>query len=384
MELRSAPVPPPRRVLHIALSIGETNATYNEHCLPAAAERDIAICTFFKATVTPPERIALFEGDGSLKGFRSALKAAFCERRYDVVHAHSPHVALLFLAATRLLRVGCATPAIVTVHDSYPNYKRRNRLLFLPVFATYSRIVCCSESSFDSFPAPYRQLAGRRLGFVRNGLDIERVDRISAMADRIPNRADGFRVVAISRLVDVKNPFTVLRAFEQGAGQADRLTLVGEGPLRASLAETCERAGMAGRIALTGLLPREVVFRHLLSADLFVSASRGEGLPVAVLEAMACRCPVVLSDIPPHREIAAGLDCVSLVDPEDVGGFARQIARYRAMTAVERQSIGLECRAVVERRFSLRAMHAAYEDVYASVVSDGQPGAVRSGVVHAG
>ena len=94
-----------------------------------------------------------------------------------------------------------------------------------------------------------------------------------------------------------------------------------------------------------------------------------EGLPVAVLEALACRTPMVLSDIPPHREIAHGVDFIPLLPPDDIVGFAREITRYRHMSASERADIGDKCRKLVEDRFSLASMHATYGKIYAQVLN---------------
>jgi hypothetical protein len=63
-------------ILHVVLSIGETNATYNEHCLPLADKRDITICTYFQSEITPPPKITMFAGDGTLMGFFRILKVA--------------------------------------------------------------------------------------------------------------------------------------------------------------------------------------------------------------------------------------------------------------------------------------------------------------------
>ena len=93
----------------------------------------------------------------------------------------------------------------------------------------------------------------------------------------------------------------------------------------------------------------------------------GEGLPVAVLEAMACGSPVILSDIPPHREIAEGVDFIPIVMTNDISGFASEITKFYEMSPSERAEIGKKCRALVENKFSLDAMHAGYDEVYASV-----------------
>jgi glycosyltransferase involved in cell wall biosynthesis len=124
---------------------------------------------------------------------------------------------------------------------------------------------------------------------------------------------------------------------------------------------------VADQIELTGLLPRDEVFRRCAEADVFVSASHGEGLPVAVLEAMAARCPVILSDIPPHREIADGSDLVSFVRPGDVEGFAEELRRIRSLGVVQRRALGEQGRAHVSARFSLQGMRSETDAVYSEV-----------------
>ena len=357
-------------ILHIVISIGETNAAYNGHCLPLAEERDITICTYFRSDITPPANIKLYRGNGSIKGFLHGLRAALDAEEYDVIHIHSPHLGILFLIATRFgSHRQFASSAVVTVHDSYTNYKLRNRLMFLPIFASFSRIVCCSQASFNSFPLLYKWVAGDRLGVVQNGLDIARVDRIAEkILDKEPVQDSDFTMVAISRLVDIKNPFAVLSAFQQGMDQNSRLTYIGDGFLRNALITKSREIELDTYVEFTGLIPRENVFEHLLHADLFLSSSRGEGLPISVLEAMACSRPVLLSDIPPHREIAEGVDFIPLVQSDNVPGFAREIQKFREMSVSERSMIGQKCRKLVEKRFSLGAMHAGYEEIYTQIM----------------
>jgi glycosyltransferase involved in cell wall biosynthesis len=359
----------PLRILHLLIALGETSSAYNEHCLPVAIERKISVCSYFKSSIVPPSEITLFEGNGSLIGFYRALKVALTQQHYDVVHAHSTHVALLFLIISIFFIRRFSLPATVyTVHTSFPTYKLRHKLMSIPVFAKFQKVVCCSESSFKSFPAFYKWLAGNRLCTVQNGLDITRVDRIAWQTQSQSREKSTFTIIAISRLVEIKSPYAILSVFQQSVDRNSRLIYIGDGPLRNSLITKSRAAGLENLTEFTGLIPREKVYEHLLGADLFLSTSRGEGLPVSVLEAMACRCPVVLSDIPPHREIAEGVDFIPLVEPDDLAGFVREIRRFREMSAAERAAIGEKCRKLVEERFNLDIMHTGYEKIYTQII----------------
>ena len=162
---------------------------------------------------------------------------------------------------------------------------------------------------------------------------------------------------------------TLLHSFVKGAPD-DRLLIVGAGALEGAVRGRVADLDLRDRVEFTGLISRDEVFRRCAAADVFVSTSHGEGLPVAVMEAMASRCPVILSDIPPHRELADGVDFIPFVPVGDVSGFAREIARFRAMSPRERAAIGQRSRDHVIARFTLDRMHDAVASVYRDVLED--------------
>jgi glycosyltransferase involved in cell wall biosynthesis len=357
------------RVLHLIVTLGPANAQFNEHCLPMRYERDITICSLHPRTVDVPAEIVVFEGDGTATGFMRALERAFDHGPYDVVHAHAPGTAA---AATfvRLRSHRSMSNAIMTVHNSRDSFPIRNQFLLAPLFVAFPTVVFCSRAAARSFPRAMRALA-RTIDVVPNGVDTERVERV---VREHGDRSDRFRVVGVGRLIARKDPATVIDAFQAASEPPDRLLFVGDGVERLDLIDRASSAGLSDQLEITGLVGRDEVYRHLARSSLFVSAARGEGLPVAVLEAMAAGLPVVLSDIPPHREIVDGVGFVPLVRPGDIGGFAAAIRSVKAMPEAERADIGARCRALVERRFSLDAMHRSYERVYRTALTRGGGG----------
>lgn len=77
---------------------------------------------------------------------------------------------------------------------------------------------------------------------------------------------------------------------------AHRLLIVGDGEDRQEIIETIDRLGLSGQVVLTGIISREEIVRLLNESKLFVMASLHEGLPKALLEAVACGTPAVVTD----------------------------------------------------------------------------------------
>ena len=350
---------PELRILHLHLEVGQQSEA-NQFLYPSRHRVDVA--TYFPCRIEFPDRIRLFDGDGTFGGFKRALRAAEEAGPYDVVHAHGPIDGMLYwwFCHARGRRLG---RTVYGAHHSFTNsnFKRRNRLLSYGTFALFQRVVCVSAASLASFPPRFHRLARGRLSVVCNGVDLTRVD--ATVAPMTKNQRSGeFHVASVGRLIDIKNPLAILGAFSRLDDDAARLTFAGNGALEEELRV---RSADDARVRVAGELVREDVFRLLYGeADVYVSASRGEGMPMAPLEAMASGCPVILSDIAPHREIAEGTDFIPLFAPDDIETLARELDRYRRMAPELRREIGAKCREVVETRFSLQGMHDGYDRVY--------------------
>jgi glycosyltransferase involved in cell wall biosynthesis len=359
--MKDRPVRP--SVLHVIVRAGATNSQYNEHCLPVLGECRITVASLFPADVTPPPELRLVEGDGSLRGSLRAIRLALDLGPYEVVHVHAPVSGILtLLVYLRTLR--SRRNLVFTVHNSWRNFRPRNRLFLYLILFFFPTIVMCGAAAARSLPRVLRWIVRPRLSVIPNGVDIDRVDRTVGASNGVPRAQDSFSVVSVNRLIPLKDPWTVLQAFERLRDPAADLALVGDGELHDGLLAGIHISTARERIWLTGIVPREDVYRLMSTADVFVSASGGEGLPVAVLEAMACGCPVVLSDIAPHREIAAVAPEIPLVRVGDVDGFTRALAKLRAYSPAERRELGHRQRKCVAELFSVRSMNEAYRELY--------------------
>jgi len=133
--------------------------------------------------------------------------------------------------------------------------------------------------------------------------------------------------------------------------------------MRPAVERRIRKEGLSGRVFLPGYVPQP--WAWMKKADMFVSVSLFEGMPNTVMEAMACGCPLVVSDIPQHREILDD-DTAMFVSPEDPADIASGIdrllgnpeeARRKALRAKERAS-----------EWSIPAMAERYERVYLEIL----------------
>ena len=232
-------------------------------------------------------------------------------------------------------------------------------------------ILAVSQGVADDLAANFAVPADR-LGVIGNPYDLAAIaDAVRAPAGiPLPARF----AVAAGRLVEAKNMAMVIRSFGEAAIAGD-LVILGDGPQRAMLLDLAQQTGLAGRVHLPGYLanPHAVMAR----ASAYLSASRNEGFPNAMAEAMALGLPVIATDCPSGpAELLAGGQAGMLVAMEDQAGMAQHL---RDLTPAVARSFGQAARARIAG-YAMERVVPQYWDCFTAGGDGPDPG--TAGHVH--
>lgn len=178
------------------------------------------------------------------------------------------------------------------------------------------------------------------------------------------------RVLAVGRLDPIKGfPHLIdACALLRQRGVSFECQIIGEGPLRASLQARIDRLGLAAQVRLLGACKQETVREHLHAASVFALPSvvtpQGDrdGIPVALMEAMACGAPVVSTRVSGIPELVEHEVNGLLADPGDAEDLARCLQRQLLDTETAHR-MAVQARRKVEAEFDVaieaRKLHAA-------------------------
>jgi colanic acid/amylovoran biosynthesis glycosyltransferase len=145
------------------------------------------------------------------------------------------------------------------------------------------------------------------------------------------------RIVVPANLLEVKGHAYLLEAVRllKDRGVDVQVDLAGDGPLREELMCKVEKLGLRDRVEFLGLLPHEEllggmqagVWDLMLLPSIVTDSGEKEGIPVAIIEAMSCRIPVVSTLTGGIPELFEGVDDALLVPPRDPAALAEAIVR---------------------------------------------------------
>jgi glycogen synthase len=225
--------------------------------------------------------------------------------RWDVVHVQSYHtlVAPVAMATARLASI----PYVVTFHAGGHSSRLRTSArgtqlaLLRPLLARAARLVALAEFEIDEYGRRLR-LPRERFALVPNGSDLPARTRPS-----VDGPDSGSLIASIGRLERYKGHQHVIAALPLILHERPdaRLWIAGSGPDRQRLEELAERLGVSSRTVIRAVPPedRARMADELSRVRVAVLASRFETHPIAMLEAAALGCRVVVADSPGLREL---------------------------------------------------------------------------------
>ncbi len=208
------------------------------------------------------------------------------------------------------------------------------------------------------------------IAVIPNGIDISRYADLpdaGAFADRFAIAKGRPIVLFMSRLDTLKGPTILIEAWKN-LDKARRagwlLVIAGQGKPRfkRKLREAVISSGLGNDILFTGQLYGDHKSEALSASDAFVLPSLSEGFPIAVLEAMACRLPVIITDrcnIDDVEKYRAGW-----IGEPTVASIAEMLGHCIALSATQRKAIGENGFDLVSRKYTLDSAAAQSCDVY--------------------
>lgn len=217
------------------------------------------------------------------------------------------------------------------------------------------RIITVSEYDYD-LALRYRVAGASKLRLVHNGMP----DRAAPVRSS-RGTAGTVRLIMTARFQEQKDHETLFRALSGLLDLDWSLDLVGDGPLMDGYRRRAQELGIEARVSFLG--QRMDVPDLLDAADLFVLASRWEGFPRSILEAMRAGLPVVTSDVGGCRESVIEGDTGFLVPSGDAAAL-REKLRALIIDEGARLRLGAAGRTRFDRFFTFDAMYRATEKVW--------------------
>lgn len=244
--------------------------------------------------------------------FEFLIKAAPSVLKFapEIVHLQSPHAIPIGIFA----KLFCKSRLVITFHGS--DFKRVAKLPFyFPLLRAADRIFYVSDAMR---PVLERHFPAEKLVQTNSGVDL-----LTFSAD--PGTPREKLLLSVGNLRWQKDYPTLLSALKiVFASHSDyAAVIIGEGPDRAALEKRAAELGISSKVRFLGQQPSTSVRDSMSKARLFILSSSTEGMPKVLLEAMACRLPIVGTDVGAVREVTS--NCGWVAPKQDPDALASKI-----------------------------------------------------------
>jgi len=291
------------------------------------------------------------------------LRSFIHENGIHILHTHGYKTDLMGLLAVR----GSRCKLVSTPHgwSKLADFKLScYEMLCRCIFPFFDAVVPLSDQLYRSL----QRLPGMngKLHLIRNGVDISEIDAVREVNGEITSWKEkgAFVIGYVGRLIPSKGLDVLLNAVAHLDSVNWRLAVVGDGEQRSELESLASKLGVDKRVQFFGFREDRILF--LQGFNLFVLPSRTEGTPRCLMEAMAARLPVVVTDIPGCRTLVTN-NRTGLLFPLDRAEKLANAIKKVAFESSLGKSLANNGRELIGRSFSAARMARDYEKLYSSL-----------------
>ena len=297
---------------------------------------------------------------GMLTGYR-ALRRLVKNYQPDVVHSHMVHANLL----ARVVRLSCPMPRLISTAHSNNEGGKARMMAYRVTDALADLSTNVSDNAVAAFEEKGAVPKGRMIA-VSNGIATERFRHDPALRKEVREEA-GLKpntklILAVGRLVDVKDYPNLLRAFALVSKnmQDTVLWIAGGGERLEDLQELSHELGIARAVCFLGIRSDTEALYN--AADVSVLSSKWEGFGLVVAEAMASENVVVATDCGGVREVLD--ECGYLVPPQDPVRLAAALQQALVLPQGDAMLLGQKARQRVLDHYSLHSTVDTWAAIY--------------------
>lgn len=299
-----------------------------------------------------------------------ALYKAVREKDIDIIHSHGRGAGVY----ARLLGAMTRKPVVHTFQGVHLwHLSPLRKFLYLFVEKAFARVtdVFINVSESERKTCENANFYSRKFRVVPIGVEVPPMRRppLDTREGRVRPDRRRFTLINISRLSFEKGVDVLLKVVKALAdsGADFKLLLAGDGPERKKLEKDAKALGIEKYVVFYGAVSDADKLRLLESAHVFMNTSRCEGMPIAVLEAMARSLPVVATDVAGNKDVVISGENGFLFDitrPEE--GARRIVELMRTPALYEQMSTGAY-RTMTEK-FSVETMCESTKEIYMSLL----------------
>ena len=291
------------------------------------------------------------------------LKELLQNEKVKMVHSWGTFADIVSFYAVRKIDI----PHVITLR-CYPMEDAPTRMnpivgyvlamFVLHIYKHSNHIIACSKSIKEKMEKAYMWA---NLSFIQNGVDTRQYTMLDYKDCREKLKINDNEIVFISMgsMIPRKRIDETVDAFLESEIENKRLLILGEGVLLEKYKEKYKNP----KVEFLGKI-RDVV-PYLSASDVFISSSESEGMPNAVLEAIACDKPVILSDIPQHKEVIDTLGGCGII--YHLGNKKELSKEISKMTKNTVNRMKLNCVRIHDSDFVMTNMGRKYEKYYEKI-----------------